>query len=174
MVRRLMQALVFGFILLNGAGVAAEPTLFELTGKWQSIGTIRPEPDQPAQEGRCRLEVTPLVEGRELRMKGRCAMQAGSTALTMQFVMHEDGVIAGAVASPSLPENVQYIGRISGNIANLQSREELVVGGQMGFSRFSLAIQNETNFVFTQWFITSESEEVIETVHMNFVHMAEN
>lgn len=174
MVKRLARGLALGFFLLSGAGLVAEPTLFELSGKWQSTGTIRPEPDQPAQEGRCRMEVTTLVEGQELRMKGRCATQAGSTALTMQFALRDRGVIAGAVASPSLPESVQYLGRIDGNTANLQSREAQVIGDQKGLSRFSLTVLDDTSFAFTQWFVPGESEEVIETVHMNFVRLADN
>ncbi|MCP5038347.1 MAG: hypothetical protein GY945_12200 [Rhodobacteraceae bacterium] len=161
------------FAALGSAGLGADVALMSLTGEWRGTGIIRSEPDKPQQEGRCRMNATPLVLGREVRLKGRCATQQGSSSLTMQFVLHEGGVIAGAVASPSLPETLQFIGRVEGSVTRLKTRENVDLDGTSGIVDLSINSLDRDHFDLVEWFHPANGADPIELVRMNFAHKEE-
>ncbi len=151
------------------AQTAMAAGLFSLTGEWRGVGAIVTEPGAPGREGRCRLTATPLVAGREMRLKGRCATDRGSADLSMRFVLHEGGVLAAAVASSARGgEAVQFIGRLEGGVARLSSRAPIEQGGIRGTSRFSLTLRDGDHFRLRQWLEPVDGGAPLDMVEMEF------
>lgn len=157
-----------GLLTLATPAFAADFALFEMTGNWRGTGTIRAELDQPAQEGRCRMQAVPIVAGQEMKLTGRCATPQGASKLTMQFALREGGVIAGGIASPSLPETLQFIGQIEGNIARLGSRAPITLYKRVGKSTFTLTLLDPGTFDLVEWFQPEGTDPAVELVRMRF------
>ena len=163
-----LAALAALALLLAAAPARAVPALFDLTGDWRGVGVIREAPDKPAREGRCRISAIPLDPGREVRLKGRCASQAGSAALSMRFVLGEDGTIAGGVASSLRDGTVQFSGRLDGAVALLQSRAPVIVGADAGIVHIKLTVVDAAHFSLRQWFVPEDGSEPEVLVDMQF------
>ena len=155
--------------LLLVAQMAMASDMFALTGEWRGVGAIVTRPGAPGREGRCRLTATPLVAGKEMRLKGRCATDQGSAELSMRFVLYEGGVLAGGIASSTQSETVQFIGRLEGDVARLASREPVTVGEMRGTSRFTLTLRDSAHFRLVQWLEPETGAEPLGMVEMEFV-----
>lgn len=164
-----LLSLLIGAPMLVAAGAQAEADLFTLSGEWRGSGAIVTAPGKPGREGRCRLHAMPLVEGREIRFKGRCATDQGSAELSMRFVLLEGGVLAGGIASSAQPGTVQYSGRLDGNIARLTSRESVLAGDMRATSNISLKITDENSFRLRQWLTPEDGAPPVAMVEMNFM-----
>ena len=156
------------FLALATPALAADFALFEMTGNWRGTGTIRAKLDHPAQDGRCRMQAVPIVTGQEMQLTGRCATPQGASKLTMQFALHQGGVIAGGIASPSLPETLQFIGQIEGNIARLHSRAPVTVDNQAGNITFTLTLLDPGTFDLVEWFQPEGTTPATQLVRMRF------
>ena len=154
-------------LLASGAALAA-PALFDLTGQWRGTGAIRQALDGPAREGRCRFSAIPLRPGQEIRLKGRCATQAGSADMSMRLVLREGGTIVAGVATSLRAGTVQFDGRFDGTVARLQSREPLTLGEVSGISHLSLRVEDAENFILRQWFVPVDGSDPVVLVEMRF------
>ncbi len=168
-----MKPFTLAFLLLaplvpGAAGAQAGTDLFALSGEWRGTGATVTEPGKPGREGRCRLRATPLVEGREIRLKGRCATDQGSAELSMRFVLYEDGVLAGGIATSGQSETVQYGGRLEDGTARLSSRESVLVGDMRATSNIALTIADENSFRLRQWLTPEDGTPPVAMVEMDF------
>ena len=154
-------------VLLLSAGTAtAGPTLFELAGTWRGAGLLRDDVEKPMREGRCRLSAMPLAEGREVRLKGRCATDRGSAEFSMRFVRFDGGAVAGGIATSLAPDSVQFVGRMDGGQVALHSREPVEFDRLRGVSMIVLSIQDESHFSLRQSLQTGG--EVMDLMQMAF------
>ncbi|HHB80335.1 MAG TPA: hypothetical protein ENK83_01110 [Aliiroseovarius sp.] len=155
--------------LVLAAPMAQAADLMSLSGEGRGAGAIVSDPQKPGREGRCRLTATPLVAGKEMRLKGRCATDQGSAELGMRFVLYDGGVLAGGIASSTHDETVQFDGRLEGNVARLASRKPVRVGEISGTSRFTLTLRDATHFRLVQWLEPETGAARIGMVEMDFV-----
>ncbi len=171
MVKRGILSVALGVVLAGAAG-AVEVSVFELTGSWRGTGLVRPEPDQRLREGRCRLDIDAVSGDQDVRLQGRCATDLGATALTIQFERRDGGVIAGAMASPSLPETLQFLGKVAGDRLTMQTRAPFQAGDIIGHARFTLTVGAGDTFELVEFFQPQNGAE-IEIVRMSFVKTAD-
>ena len=171
MVKRGLVSALFGLVLAGTAG-AVEVSVFELSGSWRGTGMVRPEPDKRLREGRCRLEIEAVSGNSDVRLQGRCATDLGATALTIQFERRDGGVIAGAMASPSLPETLQFLGKAAGDRLTMQTRVPFQAGDAIGHARFTLTLGAGDSFDLVEYFQPQDGAEV-EIVRMHFVKTAQ-
>lgn len=167
MIRRLRILLVAALLSAAG-GAMAGPALFELAGDWRGVGLIRDDMDKPLREGRCRIAATPLVEGREVRLKGRCVTDRGSAEFSMRFVLYEGGVLAGGIATSLAPDSVQFIGQVTAERATLHSRETVEIDSLRGISLISLVVEDENHFVLRQSLQPEDASAPVELMQMEF------
>ena len=154
--------------LLAAGPVLSAPALFDLTGEWRGAGAIREAPDAPAREGRCRFSAIPLRPGEEIRLKGRCATQAGSAELSMRFVLLDGGALAAGVATSLRQGSVQFDGRLDGAVARLQSREPITLDDVTGISHVTVRVEDAAHFTLRQWFAPADGTEPVVLVDMQF------
>ncbi|HHL21434.1 MAG TPA: hypothetical protein ENJ52_07870 [Aliiroseovarius sp.] len=165
----LFPPLFVALLLAAGPAMAAPaPALFDLTGDWRGTGAIREAPDAPAREGRCRFSAIPLRPGEEIRLKGRCATQAGSAELSMRFVLLDGGVLAAGVATSLREGSVQFDGRLDGAVARLQSREPITLDDVTGISHVTVRVEDAAHFTLRQWFAPADGSEPVVLVDMRF------
>ncbi len=157
--------------LLFVAQMAQATDLFDLTGEWRGNGAIVSEPGQPGREGRCRITAIPLVEGKEIRLKGRCATDQGSAELSMRFVLYPGGILAGGIASSTQPDSIQFDGRLEGDVARLASRKVVDVDGLRGTSNFTLTITDASHFRLRQWLVPEDGSAAVGMVDMAFIRV---
>ncbi len=169
-----MKPIAFLLALIVGAGpLAAAPDLFSLTGTWRGSGLIRPAPDRPLREGRCRITATPVEPGRVLELAGRCATDQGAASLTMRLEARAGGVIAAGVATSASPDTVQFLGRATPDGARLSSRAPVEVDGLRADVELELRLTPGPVLNLSQQLLPVDERPPFAVLQMEFTRLPE-
>lgn len=114
---------------LSLAAPAGATDLFDARGAWAGEGRIATSPEAPLERGRCRVEITPSADQRDVSITGRCAVAAGLSNISLRLVRRGDGSVNAGVWAAATGETVQFSGTESGARIVMQSRDAVVVDG---------------------------------------------
>jgi len=141
--------------LLASPALATE--IFEAEGNWLGEGQLATGPTAPLEHGRCRVEIKPQAGNADVSIIGSCAVAGGLSDISMRVVRSGGGAVNAGFWSAATGQTVQYRGRETAEMIEMESSTDLVLDDVIYESRVSVAAPGPGAFSIRQ-FLRAEGE----------------
>ncbi|WP_146149203.1 hypothetical protein [Nitratireductor sp. StC3] len=135
-------------VLLQATPAAASP-LDTLIGDWRGKGMVRERPGSPPERAACRLTAQ-TVDATRISVTGRCGTAGGTARFSITLRRRPGGRVDAVVSSPTLPEDIDYAGTVSGNRLSFGATAPLDIDGAQYSSHVVFAFDGDDRFVMVE------------------------
>ncbi|MEQ8451639.1 MAG: hypothetical protein RIB97_18375 [Nitratireductor sp.] len=135
-------------LLLPGTAAAASP-LDTLIGVWRGKGMVRERPGAALERAACRLTARAAGDAR-ISVTGRCGTAGGTARFSIALHRRPGGRIDAVVSSPTLPEDIDYAGTVSGNRLSFGATAPLDIDGGQYSSRVVFTFGGDDRFAMVE------------------------
>jgi hypothetical protein len=137
-------------LLLGLASPAAAAEIFEAEGAWVGEGLLSTGAEAPLERGRCRVEIAPEPDGRDVSVTGSCAVAVGISDISLRIVRSGSGRVNAGFWSAATGQTVQFSGTETDAMIEMGSTTALTVGETPYESRVSVSAPDESSFTIRQ------------------------
>jgi hypothetical protein len=137
-------------VILATASPAAATEIFEAEGAWVGEGLLATGAEAPLERGRCRVEIAPDPEQRDVSVTGSCAVAAGVSDISLRILRSGDARVNAGFWSAATGQTVQFSGTEIGTAIEMQSTTVLMVDETPYESRVSVSAPDAESFAIRQ------------------------
>jgi len=141
-------------ILIAAAMSVALPAqateIFVAEGTWVGEGRLATGADAPVERGRCKVDVKPQPDGKDVSVTGVCAVAVGTSDISIRLVRSGNSRVNAGVWSAATGQTVQYSGTETDDVIDMASTTELMIDEQPYESQVRVSAPDAESFAIRQ------------------------